>query len=154
MIQTPNNPTEQPTQAAASALGKLQDTFLKQAQEFLAPLYARRDALLAIVAQEFKVPAGELTGGISSYAVLPARRVAVALAVENLCPPFTRETAAGWFNIGDATLYRFLATVREWEAGDPVFARRMSALRPRVREAIKLTEVRTPLSSTEDKPNG
>jgi len=114
--------------------------------EFLAPLFARRDALLEVVAQEFKIPVSELTGGLSTYAALPARRVAVALTIENLCPPFTREVIAGFFNISDGTLYRFAARVKQWEAADADFAWRMGALRPRVREAIKL--------ATEDTSNG
>lgn len=115
------------------------ERFSAQANALLAPLYARRDALLRVVAQEFKVPQDELTGGVSSYAVLPARRVAVALTVETLSPPFSRDVIAGFFHIGDATLYRFTAKVREWETNDPAFAARLASLRVRVNEAIKLT---------------
>ena len=125
--------------------GQARQAAMEHAQAFLAPLYARRDALLREVAEEFDVPQAELTGGVSSYAVLPARRVAVALTVETLSPPFTRDTIAGFFNIGDATLYRFVATVRQWEETDPIFRHRMAFLRPRVREVIKLLE---------EKPNG
>ena len=124
------------------------------AQEWLAPLYQRRDALLRIVAQEFRVPQEELTGGVSSYAVLPARRVAVALAVETLSPPFSREVIAEFFHIGDATLYRFVAKVRAWESSDPTFAARLAALRTRVNEAIKLAGDPSSASSTEETSHG
>jgi len=127
-------------------LDELRARVQQQAVEFLAPLFARRDALLEVVAQEFKIPVSELTGGLSTYAALPARRVAVALTIENLCPPFTREVIAGFFNISDGTLYRFAARVKQWEAAEADFAWRMGALRPRVREAIKL--------ATEDTSNG
>jgi len=108
-------------------------------------MFARRDALLAVVAQEFQVSPHELTGGLSTYAALPARRVAVALAVELLSPPFTRDVIAGWFNVSERTLYHFTRNVRKREAQEPSFAQRMNSLRERGREAIRLTE---------DKSNG
>ena len=114
--------------------------------EILAPIRARLEALLAVVAEEFNVPSKELKGGVSTFAVLPARRVAVVLAVEFLNPPLHREVLAGWCGVREATLYRFQRRVREQERNDPAFARRLEILRGRARTAIKLTEgeVRTP----------
>ena len=149
MIAPNNDTAAAPTGASKytpERLAEAQERFRLKALEFLAPLFARRDALLGVVAQEFNLSPAELTGGISTYAVLPARRVAVTLTIENLCPPFTRDNIARFFNISESALYRFAARVKQWEAADADFARRMNALRPRVREAIKL--------ATEDKPNG
>ena len=102
-------------------------------------MYARRGALLRVVAAEFNVPVEALTGGLSTHAVLPARQAAAALTVETLCPPFTRAMFADFFNISEGTLYRWIAGLRRREAGDEAFARRLADLRGRARRQMGIS---------------
>ena len=73
--------------SASSHTESHREKLLVKLNEILAPIRARLEALLAVVAEEFNVPSKELKGGVSTFAVLPARRVAVVLAVEFLNPP-------------------------------------------------------------------
>ena len=116
------------------------ERFAAKAQEWIAPLQARFDALVAVVAAAYWLAPSELTSPAKTRAVMAAKRCAVSLAIEFLTPrPFNHDTLALFFNLGRTTLYRLAADARKLSQENPEFAARLEALRPHVREALKET---------------
>ncbi len=110
---------------------------LQHAEEFIAEHRTRIHALLSVVAMEHGLAPIHLTGADKTRRVMKAKREAVALAVEFLCPPLNVETVGIFLGVGRATIYRLEAEVRKLAKDNLQFEERLENLRPRVRESIQ-----------------
>ena len=116
------------------------------ADEFLKPHRAKFDLVLSIVAQAHQLTPADVTRPGKTRVLMAAKRDAVALTIEILCPPFSQGSVGDWLNLSRSSLCRHLADAKARAAQAPEYAARVDALRARIRAALQL--------NTEDKPNG
>jgi hypothetical protein len=118
------------------------------AEELIAPLRKRFDALVSFLEHEHMLAPCELLLPGKTRQLMAAKRDAIWLGVDFL-KPLGAEAVGGWLNLSRSAAYRLLADVRECEFQDQEFAHRLTLLRQRALAAIREPEKAEQHSTTE-----
>ena len=130
-MRTPLTP-----QALAAAQEQLASKLIAATEDFLRPQREKFQRLLGIVCQAHSLSQDAITRPGKTRRLMAARREAVAMGVELLCPPLNPELVGGWLNLSRATAYRLLAEVRQRAETDEVFRQHLDTLRSQMRDAL------------------